>query len=108
MQFDYEKNPLKEVVNIVKTMIVNKNEEKRELTAPVMIPYYDDCDAPRGEKQFSPEEIGVFMDGYMENFQIVEPGHSYLQSQKDIGTPFSWQLEEDTEIAHLLLVKQGL
>jgi putative serine protease XkdF len=78
-------------------MIVNKNEEKRLVTLPVLIPNYDDCDAPLGEKQLSIEEIEDFAYKYMEKYRVSDPGHTYLQAQKEIAVPVaSWLLGEDT------------
>jgi hypothetical protein len=85
------------VIKIVNTMIVNKNEEKRLLTLPVLIPDYDDCDAPHGEKQLSVEEIADFSHKYMEKYRKVDGGHTYLQNKKEVAVPVeSWQLREDT------------
>lgn len=81
----------------MKTMIVNKNEEKRLVELPVLIPNYDDCDAPLGEKKLTEEEIADFAHKYMEKYRVVDPGHTYLQVQKEVAVPVeSTLLKEDT------------
>ena len=80
--------------------IVFKDDEKRQITAPVMIPYYDDCDACIGEKQFTPEEIGVFENLYSQKYGLGDTGHSInpnetLDTSKITHVPVkSWQLDE--------------
>ena len=85
------------VIKIAKTMIVNKNEAKKLITLPLLIPNYDDCDAPIGEKQLSIEEIADFSHKYMEKYRKVDGGHTYLETKKEVAIPVeSWQLREDT------------
>ena len=85
------------MIKIAKTMIVNKNEEKRLITLPLLIPDYDDCDAPIGEKQLSVEEIADFSYKYMEKYRKSDGGHTYLETKKEVAVPVeSWQLREDT------------
>jgi hypothetical protein len=85
------------VITIVKTMIVNKNEEQRLITLPLLIPNYDDCDAPHGEKQLSIEQIADFSHKYMEKYRKVDGGHTYIKTKKEVAVPVeSWQLRKDT------------
>lgn len=80
-------------------MIVNKNEEQRLITLPLLIPNYDDCDAPAGEKQLSIEEIADFSHKCMEKYRKVDGDHDYLTTKKEVAVPVeSWQLREDTSM----------
>lgn len=76
--------------------IVFKDDEKRIITASVLIPFCDDCDAKRGEKQLTPEEIQEISFEYMKNHRIVDKLHDYAQTEKDIGDVVeSWQLRQE-------------
>lgn len=85
-----------------KTMIVNKNDEKRLITSAVLIPDYEDCDAPRGEKTLSCDEIEDFAHKYMERYRISDKNHDYFQSKEEVATPVeSWILKEATSLKTL-------
>lgn len=76
--------------------IVFKDDEKRLITASVLIPWCDDCDAKRGEKQHSPEEIQDMMIGFMVNHRIVDKMHDYAQTEKQVGDVVeNWQLRQE-------------
>ena len=80
-----------------KSMIVIKDEEKRLITAPVLIPYCADCDAKRGEKQLSPTEIQSISHEYMANYRIVDKMHDFFQTGQDVADVVeSWQLRQPT------------
>lgn len=82
--------------------IVYKNDEKREMTAAVMIPNYEDCDYKRGEKKFTEEEIADFAHDYLGDFRIVDKQHEFFGSGEEVATPIeSWLLEKDTEFSLL-------
>lgn len=85
-----------------KTMIVNKNDEKRLITSAVLIPDYEDCDAPRGEKTLSSDEIQDFAHKYMERYRISDKNHDYFQTKEEVATPVeSWIVKEDTSLKTL-------
>jgi hypothetical protein len=75
--------------------IVRKDDVKRLITAPVLIPYCDDCDAKRGEKQLSPEEIEFMSHEFMSKHRIVDKMHDYFKTQENVADIVeSWQLRE--------------
>jgi len=83
-------------------MIVNKNDEKRLVELPILIPNYDDCDAPLGEKQLSEEEIADFAHKYIEKYRVSDPGHTYVRTKKEVATPVeSTLLKQDTVMKNI-------
>ena len=75
--------------------IVFKDATKRLITAPVLIPYCDDCDAKRGEKQLSPEDIEFMSHEFMTKHRIVDKLHDYAQTRENIADVVeSWQTRE--------------
>jgi hypothetical protein len=76
--------------------IVMKDDDKRLITSSVLLPFCDDCDAKRGEKQHTPEEIQSMMIGYMRDHRIVDKLHDYAVTKKDVGDVVEcWQLRQD-------------
>jgi hypothetical protein len=79
----------------VKSMISIKNDEEQLITAPVLIPNYKDCDACRGEKELTTEEIKQISQEFMAKHQIVDKQHDYFETGQDVGNVVeSWQLRE--------------
>lgn len=79
----------------IKSILSIKNEEQQLVTAPVLIPYYEDCDACRGEKQFTPEEIETFAHDYMANYRIADKQHEYSSTHEEVAIPVeSYLLDE--------------
>jgi hypothetical protein len=66
------------IIIVNKSMIVHKNIEKREITAPVLIPNTPDCDFDKGEKLLSIQEIEDFSHKYMEKYRIRDKEHDFL------------------------------
>ncbi|KZX17463.1 XkdF-like putative serine protease domain-containing protein [Methanobrevibacter filiformis] len=84
---------------MTKSKIVYKNNKQKLITAPVLIPDYADCDAPRGEKKLTIEEIQDFSHKYMEKYRISDKQHDYFQTKKEVAIPVeSWTLKSDTEM----------
>lgn len=76
-------------------MIVIKDEEKRLITAPVLIPNYKDCDSCRGEKELTTEEIESISHEYMAKYRIVDKMHDYFKTGQDVADVVeSWQLRK--------------
>ncbi len=77
--------------------IVYKDEKKRLLTAPVLVPDRPDCDACRGEEPLTAEKIERMAYAYMENYRIVDKLHDYHTTKQNVAYPVaSWILEEPT------------
>lgn len=75
--------------------IVYKDEKKRLLTAPVLVPDRPDCDACRGEEPLTAEKIERMAYSYMENYRIVDKLHDYHTTKQNVAYPVaSWILEE--------------
>lgn len=67
----------------VKMGIVTKDDAKREITTPVMLPGCADCDFQRGEKIFTEDEVAKFCREYNANFRLADKMH-ILNSEGDV------------------------
>ena len=60
------------------------------ITAPVLIPYENDCDYCRGEKPLTTEKIKNIAKSFKE-YAIIDRNHTYFFNGKSVGTPLqSW------------------
>lgn len=74
--------------------IVFKDEIKRLVTAPVLVPDRPDCDACRGEEPLTAAKIERMAFEYMETHRIVDQFHDYHVTKNNVAYPVaSWILE---------------
>ena len=76
-------------------LIVLKDDAKRLVTGPVVIPDCPDCDYPRGEKLLSVDEIEDMVHFYNTQSQLSDEMHVYGATQKSVGVAVeNWTLKE--------------
>lgn len=68
-----------------KNAFVLKDDAKKLVTGPVMIPDCPDCDYKRGEKVFNAEEIAGFCHEYNTKFRLADEMHVYGATGSVIG-----------------------
>ena len=84
-------------------VFVNKNEAKREVTMPVMIPGCKDCDFKRGEKVFTVDEVAKMCRDYNEKFRLVDKMHVYGSTGQLVGKSVeNWTTKKDETLKNLM------
>ena len=76
-------------------LIVLKDDAKRLVTGPVVIPDCPDCDYPRGEKLLSVDEIEDMVHFYNTQSQLSDEMHVYGATKQSVGVAVeNWTLKE--------------
>lgn len=79
-----------------------KDDAKRLVTGPVMIPGCEDCDFKRGEKVFSVDEVEDLCHKYNTKFRLADQMHVYGSTGEIIGESVeNWTTKEDSEIKNI-------
>lgn len=100
-----EATPAKEVKTFESTkmgLFVQKNDAKREVTGPVELPGCPDCDAKRGEKIRSVEEVAGFCNAF-DDFKMADEMHLYGATGKLVGKVIDhWTLKEEESYTNIV------
>jgi len=101
-----EKNEVKPIVTydpVQKGMFVFKDDVKREVTSPVMLPGCADCDFERGEKIFTEEEVSSFCNIYDTYFRLADKMHVFGATGEIIGQSIkNWTLDKEETYTNIL------
>ncbi|MDZ4171136.1 MAG: XkdF-like putative serine protease domain-containing protein [Methanobacteriaceae archaeon] len=75
---------------------VKKDDKKREVTGPVMLPGCPDCDFKRGEKIFTIDEVAAFCHEFNTKYRLSDEMHLYGATGEIIGESVeNWTLKEE-------------
>ncbi|KYC53882.1 MAG: hypothetical protein AMQ22_00082 [Candidatus Methanofastidiosum methylothiophilum] len=99
-----EPTPVVEVKTFeaVKMGFVTKDEVKREVTTPVMLPGCADCDFNRGEKIFTEDEVAKFCREYNANFRLADKMHILNSTGDIVGESVeNWTTKADETVTNV-------
>ncbi len=88
---------------VQKGLFVQKDDFKREVTCPVMLPGCADCDFKRGEKIFTEDEVAEFCNIYDTHFRLADQMHVFGATGQIVGESIkNWTLQEEETFTNIL------